>query len=211
MFSTTTMASSTRMPIEKISANRLTRLSVKPQAQLANSVAVKVRITAGADDDRLAPAEREADQQDHRTGRERQLLDQLVGLLGGGFAIVARDAHLHAGGHQRVAQFVEPIACRARHVDRVGAGFLGDGERHRRVDAAGRCGAGRTFCRRRRARREPDETLRAARRRTRSSPPRSGRPACRCGCRPPVGRRPRPSAGIRRSRWPASAAAPTAR
>jgi hypothetical protein len=46
MFSTTTMASSTRMPMEKISANRLTRLSVKPQAQLANSVAVSVRMTA---------------------------------------------------------------------------------------------------------------------------------------------------------------------
>ncbi len=30
MFSTTTMASSTRMPIEKISANRDTRLRVKP-------------------------------------------------------------------------------------------------------------------------------------------------------------------------------------
>ena len=33
MFSTTTMASSTRMPMEKISANSDTRLSVKPQAQ----------------------------------------------------------------------------------------------------------------------------------------------------------------------------------
>jgi hypothetical protein len=31
MFSTTTMASSTRMPIEKISANSETRLSVKPR------------------------------------------------------------------------------------------------------------------------------------------------------------------------------------
>ena len=46
MFSTTTIASSTRMPIEKISANSETRFSVKPQAQLANSVTVKVRITA---------------------------------------------------------------------------------------------------------------------------------------------------------------------
>ena len=46
MFSTTTMASSTRMPIEKISANSDTRFSVKPQAQLANSVTVSVRITA---------------------------------------------------------------------------------------------------------------------------------------------------------------------
>ncbi len=43
MFSTTTIASSTRMPIEKISANRDTRLMVKPQAQEANSVATSVR------------------------------------------------------------------------------------------------------------------------------------------------------------------------
>jgi hypothetical protein len=62
MFSTTTMASSTRMPIEKISANSDTRLSVKPQAQEANSVAVSVRITA-TDDHRLAPAQREEHQQ----------------------------------------------------------------------------------------------------------------------------------------------------
>ncbi len=46
MFSTTTMASSTRMPIEKISANSDTRLSVKPQAQDANSVAARVSVTA---------------------------------------------------------------------------------------------------------------------------------------------------------------------
>jgi hypothetical protein len=46
MFSTTTMASSTRMPIEKISANSDTRLSVKPQAQEANSVTVSVSPTA---------------------------------------------------------------------------------------------------------------------------------------------------------------------
>ena len=46
MFSTTTIASSTRMPIEKISANSDTRFSVKPQAQEANSVTVSVRITA---------------------------------------------------------------------------------------------------------------------------------------------------------------------
>ena len=46
MFSTTTIASSTRMPMEKISANRLTRLSVKPHAQDANSVAASVSSTA---------------------------------------------------------------------------------------------------------------------------------------------------------------------
>ena len=58
MFSTTTMASSTRMPIEKISANSDTRLSVKPQAQDANSVAASVSSDRGADDHCLAPAER---------------------------------------------------------------------------------------------------------------------------------------------------------
>ena len=46
MFSTTTIASSTRMPIEKISANSDTRFSVKPQAQEANSVTASVRVTA---------------------------------------------------------------------------------------------------------------------------------------------------------------------
>ena len=46
MFSTTTIASSTRMPIEKISANSDTRLSVKPQAHEANSVAASVSTTA---------------------------------------------------------------------------------------------------------------------------------------------------------------------
>ena len=46
MFSTTTIASSTRMPIEKISAKRLTRFSVKPHAHDANSVAESVSSTA---------------------------------------------------------------------------------------------------------------------------------------------------------------------
>ncbi len=46
MFSTMTMASSTRMPIAKISANSDTRLIVKPQAQDANSVAASVMTTA---------------------------------------------------------------------------------------------------------------------------------------------------------------------
>ena len=46
MFSTMTIASSTRMPIEKISANNDTRLMVKPQAHEANSVAASVTMTA---------------------------------------------------------------------------------------------------------------------------------------------------------------------
>jgi hypothetical protein len=46
MFSTTTMASSTRMPMEKIRANRDTRLRVKPHAQLANRVSARVMTMA---------------------------------------------------------------------------------------------------------------------------------------------------------------------
>ena len=46
MFSTTTMASSTKIPIEKIKAKRETRFKVKPQAQDAKRVTVKVKTTA---------------------------------------------------------------------------------------------------------------------------------------------------------------------
>ena len=46
MFSTTTMASSTRMPIEKISANSDTRLRVNPIAHEANRVSARVSTTA---------------------------------------------------------------------------------------------------------------------------------------------------------------------
>ena len=46
MFSTTTIASSTRMPIAKISANSDTRLIVKPHAHDANNVAASVTMTA---------------------------------------------------------------------------------------------------------------------------------------------------------------------
>jgi hypothetical protein len=55
-----------------------------------------------ADDDGLAPAQRQAHQQDHRAGGEGQLLDQLVGLFGGGLAVVARHGGLDAGGASRV-------------------------------------------------------------------------------------------------------------
>ena len=76
MFSTTTMASSTRMPMEKIRANSDTRLSVKPQAQDANKVPASVSTDGGPDHGRLAPPEREEDQRHHAGGGEQQLLDQ---------------------------------------------------------------------------------------------------------------------------------------
>src|SRR3989344_3379157 len=78
MFSTTTMASSTRMPIEKISANSDTRLRVKAQGQ--------------------------EDECHHRRCCEQQLLDELLGLVVGGGAVVAGFRHLHAVGNHGVVQ-----------------------------------------------------------------------------------------------------------
>src|SRR4030066_240508 len=46
MFSTTTIASSTNIPMEKISANSDTRFSVNPYAHEANKVAASVNSTA---------------------------------------------------------------------------------------------------------------------------------------------------------------------
>src|SRR5690606_41014000 len=50
MFSTTTIASSTRMPIEKMSAKSDTRFSVNPQAHDANNVAASVTTTARSEE-----------------------------------------------------------------------------------------------------------------------------------------------------------------
>ena len=89
-----------------------------------------------ADDDRFAPAKRQAHQQDYRRRGEGQLLDQLVGLVGCGGAVVAHHGGLDAGRDQRVVQRVQPLACGAGHVHRVLAGLLGDGQRDGRVACA---------------------------------------------------------------------------
>ncbi len=145
MFSTTTMASSTRMPIEKMSANSDTRFSVKPQAQEANSVAASVTITAAPTTSGLAAAQREQHQHDHRGGREEQLLDQLLRLVVGGLAVVARDGDVHAVGHIATAQLLHALDDLARHGNRIGTRLLrhrdGDGGRMGGRRQAARCGA----------------------------------------------------------------------
>jgi hypothetical protein len=103
MFSTTTIASSTRMPIEKISANSDTRLSVKPQAHEANSVTVSVRITALPT---IAASRRPSvreNEPDHGGGGEQELFDQLGGLVVCGRAVVARLGDFDAVRDQRIA------------------------------------------------------------------------------------------------------------
>ena len=77
MFSTTTIASSTRMPIEKISANSDTRFSVKPHAHDANSVAASVRTTAVPTMSASRHPSANSTSATTHARREDELLDQL--------------------------------------------------------------------------------------------------------------------------------------
>ena len=81
---------------------------------------------------RLAPADREADQEDDRNGRQAQVKDQLVGLFVGGLAIVAGHRDLHAGGDQAAFQRLDPFDHAFRYGHRIGPGPLGDRQADRR-------------------------------------------------------------------------------
>ena len=87
--------------MEKISANSDTRLSVKPQAQEANSVAARVSITAMPT---ITASRRPSANHTSATtdsGGEHQLLDQLHRLVVGGLAVVARDRDFDAVAESR--------------------------------------------------------------------------------------------------------------
>ena len=86
---------------------------------------------------RFAAPQRQAHQQDDRAGGKGQLLNQLVGFVGGGLAIVARDRHLHTVGDEGVAQGVHTGTHRTRHIDRVFTGLFGDAQGHGGIDLAG--------------------------------------------------------------------------
>ncbi len=131
------------MPIEKISANSETRLSVKPHAQEANSVTASVSTTAVPTIDRLAPAQREQHQHDDRGGGEDQFLDQLLRLVVGRGAVIARDGCMHTLGHEDALQRFEAFDHLLRDTHGVGARLFRDGQRdggelaRRRVVARG--------------------------------------------------------------------------
>jgi hypothetical protein len=84
-----------------------------------------------ADDRRLASAEAEEDERDDGGGREQELLDELLRLVVGGFAVVARLGDLDVGGNDGVAQDVDALHHGARDVDCVLTWLLGDGDAHR--------------------------------------------------------------------------------
>jgi hypothetical protein len=90
---------------------------------------------------RLAPADGQPDQYDDRDSRETQMVEQFVGFLVGGFAIVAGHLDRHRLGDQRAFQMrgaLEDLLC---HEHRIGPCALGNRERHGRCPFHGIAGA----------------------------------------------------------------------
>ena len=64
----------------------------------------------------------------HRNHGDQHVEEQLVGFLGGRFAIVAGNGKLHIGGKQRATQRLHAGKHAIGHRDGVGALALGNGE-----------------------------------------------------------------------------------
>ena len=130
MFSTTTIASSTRMPIEKISAKSVMRLSVYPRSENTKSVRASVTGTASS----TTPASRRprtsAMSSAHRERGNSHVIQKLVRLLRSGLPVVARHRRSDPGGNQARAQALQLALDRANDRDRVGATPLA----HRKCD-----------------------------------------------------------------------------
>ena len=90
------------------------------------------------DNQRLAPADGQPDEQDDRNGREAEMVEQFVGLFVRRFTIVARDLDDDIGGDQRAFQLFDALKYGLGDRNGVGAGALGNGERDggRAQDAA---------------------------------------------------------------------------
>ncbi len=87
----------------------------------------------GGDDQALAPAQRQGDQADHGRDRQREVEEELVDLVVGRQARVARDQEVDAGGQEAGRELLRARAQRTRDLDCVGALLLREGQRHRGV------------------------------------------------------------------------------
>ena len=83
-------------------------------------------------DQRLAPADGEGDEHDDRDGRQPEMEQQLVRLVVGGLAVVARHRHVDVGRDQPALDALQPRQQVLRHDDGIGAGALGKGDADRR-------------------------------------------------------------------------------
>jgi hypothetical protein len=68
--------------------------------------------------------------QHHRGDGDTQVHDQFVNRSIGLGAVVAGHGHFNAGGDRLQLQFFQLGQHGIRHDDGIGAGFLGDGQRH---------------------------------------------------------------------------------
>ncbi len=105
-----------------------------------------------ADDQRLALAQRQQHQQHHEGGGESQLADQLLRLVVGGFAVVARDRGVDAVGDDGAVQLLDALDDALGDVYRVLTRLLRNRQGHRREFAL----AGNLLVGRRRAGAQPD-------------------------------------------------------
>ncbi len=132
MFSTSTIGSSQTRPSDEDQREQRHAVDRVAGEQVHEQRQREGDRHGGGDDERLAPAEGEGDQTDHGDDRERQLREQLVDLLVGGRAVVARDEHLDAGREDLARELVErALQIRRRPAPRW-CRLLGDRERHRR-------------------------------------------------------------------------------
>ena len=81
-----------------------------------------------ADDERLAPAQRQQDEQRHADHRDAHVEQQLVGLLLRRLAVVAGDGHLHAVGDDPALERLDLLQDLVRDRDGICPGPLGDGQ-----------------------------------------------------------------------------------
>ncbi len=95
--------------MEKISANSDTRLRVKPQAQEANRVMARVKITAAPTMNASRQPSATSTSSNHQPGGEHQLGDQSHRLVVGGDAIVAGHGDVHAFGNEGSFKLFNPL------------------------------------------------------------------------------------------------------
>ncbi len=142
-FSTTTMASSTTMPIASTSASSETVLAENPSASHAGEGADQADRDRDGGDDGGAQA---AQEQEHHHDHERERLDQRLQHLA---HRVAHEVGAVVGdvvgefGREAVRQAVHQLGDRRCGVERVGAGGQIDRQRHRGLAVVARFGVER--------------------------------------------------------------------
>ena len=132
-FSTTTIASSTTMPIASTRPNSVRLFSEKPSSEHHRERADQRHRHGDQRDERRAPGlqEHEHDDDDQHD-RLEQRVDHLVDRLADEERGVVDDAVLDAVG-ERLLQAFHRLAHLRRRLERVGAGELEDADRDRRL------------------------------------------------------------------------------